>query len=81
MFPNKTEDLNLSIFNMITGINELKTLTEHISCECKCKFDGTKSQINGGISINVDMNVKNITYMKKIMFGILLHVIAKMENI
>ena len=24
--PNKTEDLNLSVFNMITGINELKTL-------------------------------------------------------
>ena len=24
--PNKTEDLNLSVFNMITGINESKTL-------------------------------------------------------
>ena len=34
--PNKKEDLNLSMFNMITGINELKTLTKHISCECKC---------------------------------------------
>ena len=40
--PNKTEDLNLSVFNMITGINELKTLTKHISCKCKCKLDGTK---------------------------------------
>ena len=29
--PNKTEDLNLSVFNMITGINESKTLTKHIS--------------------------------------------------
>ena len=38
--PNKTEDSNLSVFNMITGINESKTLTKHISCECKCKFDG-----------------------------------------
>ena len=27
---------------MITGINESKTLTRHISCECKCKFDGRK---------------------------------------
>ena len=27
--PNKTEDLNLSMFNMITGINEWKTLTKH----------------------------------------------------
>ena len=38
--PNKTEDLNLSVFNMITEKNELKILTKHISCECKCKFDG-----------------------------------------
>ena len=27
---------------MITGINELKTLTKHVSQECKCKFDGRK---------------------------------------
>ena len=40
--PNETEDLNLSVFNMITGINESKMLTKHISCECKCKFDGRK---------------------------------------
>ena len=38
--PNETEDLNLSVFNMITGINEPKTLIKHISCKCKCKFDG-----------------------------------------
>ena len=44
--PNKTEDLNLSVFNMITGINESKTLIKHISCECKCKFDETKSNSN-----------------------------------
>ena len=40
--PNKTEDLNLSMFNMITGINESKTLTKHISCKCKCRFDERK---------------------------------------
>ena len=39
---NKTEDLNLSMFNMIAGINESKTLIKHISCEYKCKFDGRK---------------------------------------
>ena len=27
---------------MITGINELKTLTKHISSACKCKFDERK---------------------------------------
>ena len=36
----KTEDLNLRVFSMITWINESKTLAKHISCECKCKFDG-----------------------------------------
>ena len=30
------------MFNIITGKNEQKTLTRHISCECKCKFDGRK---------------------------------------
>ena len=37
--PSRTEDLNLSVFNMIIGINESKTLTKHISCKCKCKLD------------------------------------------
>ena len=51
-----------------------------MSCECKGKFDGTKSNSNGGITINYDASVKSI-YVKKNMFGILLHVIVKMENI
>ena len=38
-------------------------------------------QINRGIMVNVDVSVKSIIYVKKIMFGILLHVIVKMENI
>ena len=29
--PNKTEHLNLRVFNIITGINKSKTLTKHIS--------------------------------------------------
>ena len=40
--PNKREDLNLSVFNIITGINKSKTSTEHLLCECKCGFDGKK---------------------------------------
>ena len=40
--PNNSEDLNLSKFNMITGINESNILTKDISCECKCRFDGKK---------------------------------------
>ena len=40
--PNKTEDLNLSVFNMITRINESKTLTKLITCKCDCRFEGRK---------------------------------------
>ena len=43
---SKTEDLNLSVFNMIRGINKSKILAKHISCECKCKLDGTKFNSN-----------------------------------
>ena len=37
-------------------------------------------QIIGGIMINVDVSVKNIIYVKHISFGILLHLVAKMEK-
>ena len=38
-------------------------------------------QNNCGITINVDLSVKNVMYLKKIIFGIPLHVVAKIENI
>ena len=80
--PNKTEHLSLSVFNMIKGIIESKTLTKHISCECKWRFDGKNvTQINGGIMINGNVSVKNIMYIKKIIFVIPLHVVVKIENI
>ena len=37
-------------------------------------------QISGGITINIYVSVKNI-YVKKNMFGILVYVFVKMENI
>ena len=43
---NKTEDLNLSVFNMITGINESKIIIKHISGECKCNVDGRNCNSN-----------------------------------
>ena len=44
--PNKTENLNLSVFNMIIATNESKTLTKLISCKCECKFDSIKCNSN-----------------------------------
>ena len=80
--PDKIEDLNLTASNLITGINESKTLTKHILCKCNVNLmEQNVSQINDGITINVDVNVKNTIYVKKIMFGILLHVVVKMGNI
>ena len=38
-------------------------------------------QINGEIMINVDVSARDVMYVKKILFGIVLHVIVKMENI
>ena len=38
-------------------------------------------QIKSEITINVNGSAKNIIYVKKIIFGILLHVVAKMVNI
>ena len=38
-------------------------------------------QINDRITIGVSVSVKSVMYVIKIMFGILLHVIVKMENI
>ena len=38
-------------------------------------------QISGGITINVDVSVENETHVKKIILEILLHAVAKMENL
>ena len=66
----------------MTEVNESKTLTNNISCKCKCKFDERKCNSNQWWNtVNVDVSVKDITYVKKIIFGILVHVFVKMENI
>ena len=38
-------------------------------------------QIKSEITINVNVSVKNIIYVKKIITGILLHVVEKVVNI
>ena len=80
---SKTRDLNLSVFNTITGINESKSLAKNTSCECKCKFDGRKC--NSDQWWNNDRCwcecKKCHVWVKKIMFGILLNVVVKTESI
>ena len=42
----QTEDLNLSVFNVMAGINKSKIFKKNISCECKCKLTGRKLNSN-----------------------------------
>ena len=47
-------------------IIESKILTKYI-CKCKCRFDGKNViQINGGITVNVDVSVKSVMHVKKL---------------
>ena len=41
----ETIDINVKAFNMITK-NKAKTITKHISCDCKCKFNSTTCNLN-----------------------------------
>ena len=57
--PNKAEDLNLSAFNMITGINKRKTIINYILCKSNVNLlVESVIQIKSGIPINVDASVK-----------------------
>ena len=42
----ETKDINVKVFNMITNKNEAKSMTEHISYDCKCKFNSTVCNSN-----------------------------------
>ena len=63
---------------MIKGINESKTYHGNANVNLMAE---NIIQINGGVTINVDVSVKNVMHLKNIIFGILLHVVVKMENI
>ena len=70
------------ISKLITVINESKILTKHISWSVNVDLmEENVIKVNDGIVVNVNMSVKNVMYVKKILFGILLHEIVKMENI
>ena len=43
-------------------------------------MEETVIQIIGKVTINFDVSVTNVVYVEKNMFGILLHVAVKMEN-
>ena len=80
--PNKTEDLNLSMFSMITWKNESKILTK--TCHTNVNVNLMEENViqsKNGITINFNASAKTMIYVKKIILVILLHVVKKMENI
>ena len=54
--PKETKDINVKVFNMITNKNEAKAMTEHISCDFKCKSNSTIC--NSNQKWNMEWNVK-----------------------
>ena len=38
----ETKDINVKAFKTITTKNEAEVMTEHISCDFKCKFNSSK---------------------------------------
>ena len=84
--PNKTEDLNTHVLKIITGINESKILTKHISCKWECQFDGRKSYPdqkwnNSKCWCECNNLRQKIVCSKIILFEILTHVVAKLVYI
>ena len=54
---SKTEDLNVEVFDMITGINESGTSKKHISYNCEGKLTVQNViQSKNGTKINVNVN-------------------------
>ena len=83
---NKNVDANLNVFNMITGIDEWKTLTRHKSCKCKCKLDGRKCYSNqkwnnDELQRECKNPRKHHVCGGKNIVGIPVHVFVKMVNI
>ena len=39
--PKETKDINVKASNMIINNDEAKAMAEHLSCDCKFKFNST----------------------------------------
>ena len=68
---NETKGVNVKVFNMITRVNETKTLVKPLLCDCKCKFNKTTCNSNQKWSNEkCQWELKSIVYAKKIIVGI-----------
>ena len=80
--PKEIKDVNVQAFSMITNKYENKTTAKHISSDCKWKFNNTTCNSNQKENNKlVNMNVKIIVHVKKIIVGILAHGYVRITSI
>ena len=71
---------------MITKKDEAKAMTEHISCDCRCKFNSTKCNSKQKWNIKTcQCKCKNyhekIISVKKIIIGTVAHILVRIVSI
>ena len=75
--PKEIKDINVKAFNMITNKNETNTTAEHISCDCKCKFNSTTCNSKhlesellsiGIVLVKVILKIGRVKYLLLIVF-------------
>ena len=76
--PKETKDINVKGFHMITNKNGAKTMTKHISEDCKCKFNRTTCNSNQKRNTKTcQCEYKNYHKCKKIKIQILAHAFVR----
>ena len=80
--PHKTEDLNTHVLTWLQKKmnKKFKQNTYHANVNVNLMEENIIQIRNTILIINVDASVKTLFMWKKIIFGILLHVVAKTEN-
>ena len=83
VFVNKTKDINVQGFNMITSKHEAKTIKKNIFHVIINANSIVKhvTQTKNGIMKHVNVSAKNIVHAKKIIAGILAHVLLRIISI
>ena len=55
--PDVVKNLNVKVFNLVSGTNEARRIEQHEMCKCKCRFN--TSICNNKQRWNAGVNAKN----------------------
>ena len=83
VFQKEAKDINVKTLNMIANKDEAKAMTEHISCDFKCKLNSAKCNSNQTWNNKTcQCECKNIiSVKKKNLVWILAHVFVRIVSI